>query len=152
MGFGREIKQISLFMELFDGKSLNDVIFYDDLKASYQLDHKKKKSICRQICEGFSYLHMQNNPILHRDIKPENILISETAMVKICDLGLSTFSIMITALSTVTARVIATVMYMAPEVLIKKEPATVFSDVWSVACTLLELYCEELVWDVSDQK
>ena len=60
---------------------------------------------------------------------------------------------MITALrSTVTARVIGTVMYMAPEVLIKKEPATVFSDVWSVTCTLLELYSEELVWDVSDQK
>ena len=36
---------------------------------------------------------------------------------------------------------------MAPECLVEKRKATVHSDVWSLACTLLELFTERDCWE-----
>jgi serine/threonine protein kinase len=43
-----------------------------------------------------------------------------------------------------------TPLYMAPECLLKNEKATVHSDIWSLACTLLEMYTEKECWEIED--
>lgn len=52
--------------------------------------------------------------------------------------------------STIASRVSGTTAYMAPELVINKEEAATKSDVWSVACTVAEMFQEEPVWDMGD--
>ena len=39
---------------------------------------------------------------------------------------------------------------MAPECLLKNEKATVHSDIWSLACTILEMYTEKECWEMEN--
>lgn len=120
----------------------------DELKKVYNFDLPRKKLICRQLCEAIASLHLLENPVIHRDIKPENIILNEKGMIKLCDFGLSKFQIAITELrSTIGSKSeLETKMYMAPELLLRNQKATLASDVWALACTVIEIYTEESVW------
>ncbi|KAH0540266.1 hypothetical protein KQX54_015173 [Cotesia glomerata] len=51
-----------------------------------------------------------------------------------------------------TGFVKGTPLYMAPELILENKEATVHSDLWSLTCTLIELYTEKSIWDnVEDQ-
>lgn len=41
-------------------------------------------------------------------------------------------------------------MYMAPEIYLHYNEATAFSDMWSFACTIIELYKKTPVWHLTD--
>lgn len=90
-------------------------------------------------------LHMQRNEILHADLKPDNILISERMnQLKICDFG--------TASKLKDAEVtpyLVSRFYRAPEVMlgIPLNPAI---DMWSVGCTLFELYTGRILFTGAD--
>ena len=43
-------------------------------------------------------------------------------------------------------------MYMAPEVILHKKDATEKSDIWSLACTVVEIYKEDITWDVDSEE
>ena len=49
-----------------------------------------------------------------------------------------------------TSGIPGTPLYMAPECLLQNKKATVHSDIWSLACTLLELYTEKECWELDD--
>jgi hypothetical protein len=76
--------------------------------------------------------------VLHRDVKPENILISRYGDLKLADFGLAR------PVRREPPReqqpVTASLLYAAPEVL-RGEPATVASDVYSLAATLYRWLC-----------
>lgn len=76
--------------------------------------------------------------VLHRDVKPENILISRYGDLKLADFGLAR------PVRRDPPReqqaVTASLLYAAPEVL-RGEPATVGSDVYSLAATLYRQLC-----------
>lgn len=87
---------------------------------------------------------------MHRDIKPANVLMDDhTHVTKLCDMGLSKLkssrSVSMTEVGTVTG----TPAYMAPECLINNKTATTSSNVWSLACTLLELFTEKECWEIA---
>lgn len=135
-----------ILLELFDGKSLKDVLFNQSVKVKFNLSELNKNKIVSQICQAVIYIHYKL--VIHRDIKPENILLNTEMRVKICDFGLSKLSTLSADLLTTNEKkyAVGTVMYLAPEVLLNDEENSKTSDIWALGCTLNELYKEQLTW------
>lgn len=104
-----------------------------------------------QLAAAVKFLQTRTNPIIHRDLKPENLMINSRCEIKICDFGLSRFTIMQTNLrSTIGRRQLGTPAYMAPEIILDKQSASLSSDVWAVGIIILEIYEEDSVWDLEN--
>uniref|UniRef100_A0ABD2X961 Protein kinase domain-containing protein n=1 Tax=Trichogramma kaykai TaxID=54128 RepID=A0ABD2X961_9HYME len=82
------------------------------------------------------------------------ILLTKEKGVKICDLGVSKINELYTQLMTTHGRVncAGTPMYMAPEIYINRQQATEYSDMWSFACTIVELFNEKHVWRIANSQ
>eukprot|EP00172_Hildenbrandia_rubra_P000518 Plantae.Rhodophyta-Hildenbrandia_rubra.ctg12630.p1 GENE.Plantae.Rhodophyta-Hildenbrandia_rubra.ctg12630~~Plantae.Rhodophyta-Hildenbrandia_rubra.ctg12630.p1 ORF type:complete len:763 (+),score=128.53 Plantae.Rhodophyta-Hildenbrandia_rubra.ctg12630:1108-3396(+) len=90
--------------------------------------------ISRQVLNGLEYLHA--NGVTHRDLKPANILVTNSAVVKICDFGVSASE----NVQTINPgqHMVGTPWYIAPE-MVEYRPWTHSLDIWSLGCTVLEL-------------
>lgn len=127
-------------MEYFPGKNLRQA-FFDNKKFKFTIP--KKHSISQQMVSGLSYLH--ECKILQRDFKPENILINEQMDLKIIDFGLSkVIEEGVDATSEYFS--IRTPRYMAPEIFFHRQTYTQAADVWSLGCTMYEVYVRKTVW------
>lgn len=95
------------------------------------------KSLTYQLLNGLIYLHSCH--ILHRDLKPANILITSDGVVKIGDLGLA--RLIYEPLQPLFAgdKVVVTIWYRAPELLMGAKHYTKAIDCWAVACVMAEL-------------
>lgn len=145
------ITQFHIVMEYFHSYSLHDVIFEPTVKDKLPINETKKNRIAHQLCCAIAYLHLQKLPIIHRDIKPANVLVNLQYVAKLCDLGLGKCNDLEASLqSTIKGRFCGTMMFMAPEIFLHCKEATVNSDIWSLACTLTELYSETEVWDIEN--
>ena len=108
-----------IFMELIEGGNLKDLIikrYLDNNK--YLFRDSECALIMKGILEALNYLHKKN--IIHRDIKPENILFKnkdDLNSVILCDFGLSYH---LNNYETSTNGSCGTVIYMAPEILLKR--------------------------------
>lgn len=149
-GVCMDIKQVYLVMEYFEGQNILEIMVDDELKTLFNFNLPRKRLICRQLCEAIASLHLLENPVIHRDIKPENIILNEQGLIKLCDFGLSKFQVAITELrSTIGSKSgIGTRMYMAPELILHNHKATMESDVWALACTVIEIFTEEPAWSI----
>ena len=79
--------------------------------------------------------HLKKHRIIHADIKPDNVLITkDTKRVKLCDLGTAFPEEEASLVEYLVAR-----YYRAPEIIIGY-PYGVEIDMWSIACSLYELY------------
>lgn len=95
------------------------------------------RSILHQLLEGVAYLH--ENWVLHRDLKPANIMITRDGVVKIGDLGLARrFYNPIQPLYT-GDKVVVTIWYRAPELLLGAKHYGPAIDLWAVGCIMAEL-------------
>jgi len=88
-------------------------------------------SIAIGIAEGMNYLKNEN--VLHRDLAARNILISQGTTAKISDFGLSRSEHVTNSNNKLATR------WTAPEVL-RGEPSTSASDVWSFGVVLYEMF------------
>lgn len=89
--------------------------------------------------------HLKKCQILHADLKPDNMLVSERRNVlKICDLGTAAFA----ADAEVTPYLVSR-FYRAPEVILGM-PFDFAIDMWSVGCTLFELYTGRILFAGAD--
>jgi cyclin-dependent kinase 8/11 len=95
------------------------------------------KSVLWQLLNGVSYLHQ--NWVLHRDLKPANIMVTAAGEVKIGDLGLARlFYKPLQSLYT-GDKVVVTIWYRAPELLLGSKHYTTAIDTWAVGCIFAEL-------------
>ncbi|KAI9007267.1 kinase-like domain-containing protein [Gaertneriomyces semiglobifer] len=79
--------------------------------------------------------------ILHADIKPDNILVTESKnTLKLCDLGSASDA----SENDITPYLVSR-FYRAPEIILGL-PYDSALDVWSVACTLYELYTGKILF------
>ena len=92
------------------------------------------RSMMYQLLDGLLYLH--RNWVMHRDLKPANIMVTSTGRIKIGDLGLARiFQKPLQALFS-GDKVVVTIWYRAPELLLGSRHYTTAIDLWAVGCIL----------------
>uniref|UniRef100_A0A4W4GZZ6 Protein kinase domain-containing protein n=1 Tax=Electrophorus electricus TaxID=8005 RepID=A0A4W4GZZ6_ELEEL len=133
-----EQRKLSIFVEFMPGGSIKD-----QLKAYGALTENVTRRYTRQILQGVFYLH--SNMIVHRDIKGANILRDSSGNVKLGDFGASKRIQTICMSGTGIKSVTGTPYWMSPEV-INGEGYGRKADVWSVACTVVEMLTQKPPW------
>ncbi|TFK88390.1 kinase-like protein [Polyporus arcularius HHB13444] len=95
------------------------------------------KSLTYQLLNGLLYLHDAH--IIHRDLKPANILITSSGVVKIGDLGLARLTHQPLQPLFAGDKVVVTIWYRAPELLLGAKHYNKAVDIWAVGCVMAEL-------------
>jgi len=97
------------------------------------------RAYAQQIFLGLSLLRKCN--IVHADLKPDNLLVSDNRnMLKVCDLGSAS-----SASDNEVTPYLVSRFYRAPEIILGI-PFDYAIDVWSIGCTLFELYTGKILF------
>lgn len=100
---------------------------------------KAVRAYAQQMFLGLSLLRKCN--ILHADLKPDNVLVNESRNVlKICDLGSAS-----DASENEITQYLVSRFYRAPEIILGM-PYDFGIDMWSIGCTLFELYTGKILF------
>lgn len=95
------------------------------------------KSFLFQLINGVHYLH--SSYIIHRDLKPANILVTNSGVVKVGDLGLArVYKAPLQPLYN-GDKVVVTIWYRSPELLLGTRHYTPSIDIWAVGCIYAEM-------------
>ena len=116
---------------------LLQIIHHHTQQPRHPIPPSTIKSIMFQLLNGCQYLH--TNWVLHRDLKPANIMVTSGGEVKIGDLGLARlFHKPLNSLFN-GDKVVVTIWYRAPELLLGSRHYTPAIDMWAVGCIFAEL-------------
>ena len=123
-----------LSMEYVQGELLTD---WCDAR---RLDIRARLRLFLQVLEAVQYAHERQ--VIHRDLKPSNILVTKTGQARLLDFGFATLLdngevAGKTPLTTVYGHAL-TPIYSSPE-LIRGDPVTAKSDIYSLGVVLFEL-------------
>lgn len=116
---------------------LLQIIHHHTQQARHPIPPTTIKSIMFQLLNGCQYLH--TNWVLHRDLKPANIMVTSAGEVKIGDLGLARLSHKPLHSLFSGDKVVVTIWYRAPELLLGSRHYTSAIDMWAVGCIFAEL-------------
>ncbi len=128
LAFGEEYNLPYVVQPYLSGGTLRDLLavhrYAIPLQViSYDLD---------KIADALDYAHFQR--IIHRNIKPSNILYDSAGQIYLADFS---FAAVQEALS-LAGRIVSDPQYMAPE-LVRQEPATPASDLYSLGIVIYEI-------------
>ncbi len=113
-------------MEYVSGGSVQEI-----LNKQKKIDTDQSVQMVLDAAKGLDYAHKKG--IIHRDVKPDNLMISETQMIKIGDMGLARGLEEKVGPEEETS-VIGTPHYIAPEQVLGR-PADFRSDIYSLGAT-----------------
>ncbi len=121
---------------------VTDYVLVMELVDAITLDRRLPKSLIsavrvfRQVAEAIGHMHERG--YVHADIKPSNILVTESGVVKIIDLGQSC------RIGTIKKRIQGTPGYMAPEQAHRREivPKT---DIYNFGATMYWVLLREVI-------
>lgn len=116
---------------------LLQIIHHHTQPARHAIPASMIKSILFQLLNGLLYLH--RNWVMHRDLKPANIMVTSSGAVRIGDLGLARlFSNPLSSLYQ-GDKVVVTIWYRSPDLLLGARHYTPATDLWAVGCIFAEL-------------
>ena len=124
----------ALVMELLH-ETLRDYLVKK--KQDGGLEEKEACRISNEIIDGLNYLHSLEPPVVHRNLNSKNVLLTETGLVKISDLGQAKFRP--TDLGYLTSMDPGCIPYMPPEVLGKEPRFTEKMDTFSLGVLMLQI-------------
>ncbi|KAK9907344.1 hypothetical protein WJX75_001831 [Coccomyxa subellipsoidea] len=138
LGTDKNEQHLNIFLEFVPGGSIASLLAkFGSFKESVI------RVYARQILLGLEYLH--HNKIMHRDIKGANILVDHTGLVKVADFGASKKIEDLVTMDSGFKSIKGTPYWMAPEV-IKQTGHGRQADIWSVACTVIEMATGKPPW------
>ena len=130
-----------LVMEYVEGVRLDR---YCDERG---LSVRERLRLFLKVCAAVNAAHQYF--VVHRDLKPSNVLVTADGEPKLLDFGIAKLIDSETGLEqTATANVFLTPMYASPEIL-RGQPATVASDIYSLGLVLYELLAGRRPFDAS---
>nr|CAB3263625.1 mitogen-activated protein kinase kinase kinase 2-like [Phallusia mammillata] len=135
-GCSEDTNTLSIFMEYMPGGSVKDQI-----KSYGAITEPVTCKYARQILDGLIYLH--NFQIVHRDIKGANVLRDASGNVKLGDFGAA--KRLQTIVTSSGQTVVGTPYWMSPEVIEGKGYGR-RADIWSLACTVVEMLTTRPPW------
>lgn len=116
---------------------LLQIIHHHTQPQRHPIAARMVRSILFQLLNGLLYLH--TNWVLHRDLKPANILVTSSGAIRVGDLGLA--RLFYKPLNSLFSgdKVVVTIWYRAPELLLGSRHYTPAVDMWAVGCIFAEL-------------
>lgn len=120
-----------MVMEYVEGKDLQQMV-----KTGGPLEYPLAAEYIRQAAVGLAHAH--DAGLIHRDVKPANLLVDQSNVVKVLDLGLARFTGEDQASLTVLhdENVLGTADYLAPEQALDSHGVDARADIYSLGCAL----------------
>lgn len=146
------IKFIEVFRQSRPKSSLNIVMEYaegGDLFTRIRDQVEKKQYFEEsmiidwfvQICLAIKYIHKKK--ILHRDLKSKNIFLTKNGLIKLGDFGIAKC---LSCTLDNARTVVGTPYYVSPEI-VRNEPYSFKSDIWSLGVILYEMAALRMPFD-----
>ncbi|KAI1938177.1 U4/U6 small nuclear ribonucleoprotein prp4 [Ophidiomyces ophidiicola] len=137
--FDRQFEHKGHLCMVFENLSMNLREVLKKFGRDVGINLRAIRAYAQQMFLGLSLLRKCN--ILHADLKPDNLLVNENRnLLKLCDLG---------SASPITENEITPYLvsrfYRAPEIILGI-PYDYAIDVWSIGCTLFELYSGKILF------
>ncbi|PWN91846.1 kinase-like protein [Acaromyces ingoldii] len=124
---------------VFESKSMNLREVVKRFGKDVGLNLRAVRAYAHQMFLALSL--MRKATIMHADIKPDNILVNETkSVLKICDLGSASDLSEMEITPYLVSR-----FYRAPEIILGL-PYDCAIDMWSIGCTLYEVYTGQILF------
>jgi len=129
---------LNIFQEFVPGGSIASV-----LHRFGPIPEKVVRKYTKQILTGLEFLH--THQIIHRAIKGANLFLDTNGIIKLADFGALKRLESLLQLRSNDKSLEGLVAWMAPEV-IKQEGYNRPCDIWSVGCTLIEMFTGRPPW------
>ena len=132
---------LCIVLEYVDGPDLKWYV------ANRPWNLQERLVVAAQICNGLAFIHEKG--FMHHDLKPANVLFTRRGQVKLCDFSLAGGGGGLFSLFDGGLIEQVTPMYVAPEI-IRKEKATMLSDMYSFGVLLYLLFAEKVPYEVDN--
>ncbi len=118
-------------MEYIQGETVQELIVREGA-----MPERRALEIVLQIAQALHHAHRHD--MVHRDIKPDNIIVTQTGVAKLCDLGLAKSMGQDSSL-TQTGMAVGTPYYVSPEQARGESDVDIRSDIYSLGATLYHM-------------
>jgi cell division cycle 2-like len=143
--FGSSIDKVFAVMEYCDHE-LKALSVREKNSPNSVLSLAMVKCLMRQLLAGVEYMH--SKWIIHRDLKTSNLLLNKSGILKIADFGLARKYG--SPLRHYT-KLVVTLWYRAPELLLNCDKYGPAVDMWSVGCIFAEMLLGEPLIQGTDE-
>ena len=132
-------------MEYVEGKTV-----YDDLQKGKIYSEEEALDIAIQMSQALIHAHKLG--LMHRDVKPKNIMITNTGVAKLMDMGLARITDDPEAIAAEAGRLFGTPYYISPEQIIGKNDVDKRCDIYSLGATLYHMVTGKVPFEGEDAK